>query len=106
MTESDSFKHSERQLKEYTEAYATQFKSSRSNEMDRKYAWKLIPPKDNEPTVKNVLIDGKTKFHTLNPAKIDPEMGIEARSFDTTIENIHVRLLFQLCYQLYYLPWH
>ncbi len=31
----------------------------------------------------------KTKFHTLNPAKIDTEMGIEARSFDTTIENMN-----------------
>jgi hypothetical protein len=31
----------------------------------------------------------KTKFHTLNPAKIDPEIGIEARSFDTTIENMN-----------------
>ncbi|MCA2643645.1 MULTISPECIES: AAA family ATPase [unclassified Microcystis] len=31
----------------------------------------------------------KTKSHTLNPAKIDPEMGIEARSFDTTIENMN-----------------
>jgi hypothetical protein len=31
----------------------------------------------------------KTKFNTLNPAKIDPEIGIEARSFDTTIENMN-----------------
>jgi hypothetical protein len=31
----------------------------------------------------------KTKSHTLNPAKIDPEMGIEARSFDTTIEKMN-----------------
>jgi hypothetical protein len=31
----------------------------------------------------------KTKFNTLTPAKIDHEMGIEARSFDTTIENIN-----------------
>ncbi|MFM2380658.1 MAG: hypothetical protein RLZZ143_3241 [Cyanobacteriota bacterium] len=31
----------------------------------------------------------KTKFHTLNPAKIDPEMGIEARSFDATIEKMN-----------------
>ncbi|CCI19788.1 conserved hypothetical protein [Microcystis aeruginosa PCC 9807] len=31
----------------------------------------------------------KTKFHTLNPAKIDHEMGIEVRSFDTTIENMN-----------------
>ena len=31
----------------------------------------------------------KTKFNTLTPAKIDHEMGIEARSFDTTIENMN-----------------
>ena len=31
----------------------------------------------------------KTKFHTLNPAKIDPEIGIEARSFDATIEKMN-----------------
>ena len=31
----------------------------------------------------------KTKFNTLTPAKIDPKMGIEARSFDTTIENMN-----------------
>ena len=31
----------------------------------------------------------KTKFNTLTPAKIDTEMGIEARSFDTTIENMN-----------------
>ena len=31
----------------------------------------------------------KTKFHTLNPAKIDPQIGIEARSFDATIENMN-----------------
>ncbi|MCT7967456.1 ATP-binding protein [Laspinema sp. D1] len=31
----------------------------------------------------------KTKCHTLTPADIDPEMGIEARSFDTTIETMN-----------------
>ena len=30
-----------------------------------------------------------TKCHTLTPADIDPEMGIEARSFDTTIETMN-----------------
>jgi ABC-type multidrug transport system ATPase subunit len=30
-----------------------------------------------------------TKYHTLTPADIDPEMGIEARSFDTTIETMN-----------------
>ncbi|MGL4497700.1 MAG: AAA family ATPase [Chroococcales cyanobacterium] len=31
----------------------------------------------------------KTKCQTLTPADIDPEMGIEARSFDTTIETMN-----------------
>jgi hypothetical protein len=35
--------------------------------MDNKYAWKLIPPKDSEPTVKRVLIDGKTKTYYWCP---------------------------------------
>ncbi len=39
-----------------------------------------------------VLLDGhkkKSKCHTLTPADIDPELGIEARSFDTTIETMN-----------------
>ena len=35
--------------------------------MDKKYAWKLIPPKDGEPPVKKVLIDGKTKTYYWCP---------------------------------------
>ena len=31
----------------------------------------------------------KTQCQTLTPADIDPEMGIEARSFDTTIETMN-----------------
>ncbi len=31
----------------------------------------------------------KTKCQTLTPANIDPELGIEARSFDTTIETMN-----------------
>ncbi|NEP13539.1 MAG: AAA family ATPase [Symploca sp. SIO2C1] len=31
----------------------------------------------------------RTKCHTLTPADIDPELGIEARSFDTTIETMN-----------------
>ena len=40
----------------------------------------------------NMKLEGnktKTKCQTLTPAKIDPEMGIEARSFDTTIETMN-----------------
>ena len=31
----------------------------------------------------------KTKCQTLTPADINPELGIEARSFDTTIETMN-----------------
>jgi len=39
-----------------------------------------------------VKLDGgvrKTRCSTLTPADIDPELGIEARSFDTTIEAMN-----------------
>ena len=40
----------------------------------------------------SILLEGKkrkTQGQTLKPADIDPEMGIEARSFDTTIETMN-----------------
>ncbi len=40
----------------------------------------------------SIILEGKkrkTKCQTLTPADIDPEMGIEARSFDTTIETMN-----------------
>ncbi|MGB8687422.1 MAG: AAA family ATPase [Microcoleus sp.] len=40
----------------------------------------------------SILLEGKTrktKCQTLTPADIDPEMGIEARSFDATIETMN-----------------
>ncbi|MEH2050361.1 AAA family ATPase [Nostoc sp.] len=39
-----------------------------------------------------IILEGKkrkTKCQTLRPANIDPELGIEARSFDTTIETMN-----------------
>lgn len=39
-----------------------------------------------------IKLDGKqkkTKCHTLTPADIDPKLGIEARSFDTTIDTMN-----------------
>jgi ABC-type multidrug transport system ATPase subunit len=39
-----------------------------------------------------VMLEGgqrKTRCQTLTPADIDPELGIEARSFDTTIETMN-----------------
>jgi predicted ATPase len=40
----------------------------------------------------SIILEGKktkTQYQTLTPADIDPEMGIEARSFDTTIETMN-----------------
>ncbi|MEH2339325.1 AAA family ATPase [Nostoc sp.] len=40
----------------------------------------------------SIILDGKTKktkCQTLTPANISPELGIEARSFDTTIETMN-----------------
>ncbi|MEW5856148.1 MAG: AAA family ATPase [Cyanobacteriota bacterium] len=40
----------------------------------------------------SIILEGqtkKTKRQTLTPADIDPELGIEARSFDTTIETMN-----------------
>ncbi|EDX71784.1 hypothetical protein MC7420_6870 [Coleofasciculus chthonoplastes PCC 7420] len=39
-----------------------------------------------------IQLEGKTrksKYQTLTPANIDPEFGIEARSFDKTIETMN-----------------
>jgi hypothetical protein len=39
-----------------------------------------------------IKLDGKTKrtkCPTLTPADIDPKLGIEARSFDTTIDTMN-----------------
>jgi predicted ATPase len=36
-----------------------------------------------------IMLKRKTQCQTLTPADIDPEMGIEARSFDTTIETMN-----------------
>jgi hypothetical protein len=38
-----------------------------STNMDEKYAWKLIPTKDNELSMNRVLIDGKTKTYYWCP---------------------------------------
>jgi hypothetical protein len=45
-------------LKEYAEAYTTKWgHPNASEDKDKKYAWKLIPTKDNEPSVKKMYTD-------------------------------------------------
>jgi hypothetical protein len=61
------------QLREYTEANTARSKNVKFDDVkaiqeeDDKYAWKLIPPKDKEPTVKRMLVDGITKTYYWCP---------------------------------------
>ncbi len=44
-------------MKEYAEAYTATWGNPGTSD-DKKYAWKLIPPKDNEPSEKRMYTDG------------------------------------------------
>jgi hypothetical protein len=55
-------------LKKYAEAYTAKWASSSTKEDRNKlYAWKLIPPKDNEPSVKRMSVEGKSKTYYWCP---------------------------------------
>jgi hypothetical protein len=55
-------------LKEYAEAYTAKWASpSTKEDRNKLYAWKLTPPKDNEPSVKKMLVEGKTKTYYWCP---------------------------------------
>jgi hypothetical protein len=55
-------------LKKYAEAYTAKWASpSTKEDRNKLYAWKLIPPKDNEPSVKKMLVEGKTKTYYWCP---------------------------------------
>jgi hypothetical protein len=67
-TYEDTIKALTAQLKEYAEAYTAKWGNpNTSEEKDRKFAWKLIPPRDNEPSMKKVYVDGKTKAYHWCP---------------------------------------
>ena len=67
-TYEDTIKALTAQLKEYAEAYTAKWGNpNTSEEKDRKYAWKLIPPRDNEPSLKKMYVDGKTKAYHWCP---------------------------------------
>jgi hypothetical protein len=56
------------QLKEYAEAYTAKWGNpSASEDREKKYAWKLIPPKDNEASEKRMYTDGKSKVYHWCP---------------------------------------
>jgi hypothetical protein len=67
-TYEDTTKALTAQLKEYAEAYTAKWGNpNTSEEKDRKFAWKLIPPRDNEPSLKKMYVDGKTKAYHWCP---------------------------------------
>jgi hypothetical protein len=56
------------QLKEYAEAYTAKWGNpGTSEDREKKYAWKLIPPIDNEPSEKRMYTDGKSKVYHWCP---------------------------------------
>jgi hypothetical protein len=64
----DEIKALTAQLKEYTTAYTSRW--SEPNQaiiFDKKYAWKKIPPKDNEPSTKKVNVNGIPKTYYWCP---------------------------------------
>jgi hypothetical protein len=62
----DTIKALTAQLKEYAEAYTAKWGNPGTSD-DKKYAWKLIPPKDNEPSEKRMYMDGKSKVYHWCP---------------------------------------
>jgi hypothetical protein len=63
----DEIKALTEKLKEYTTAYTSRW--SRPNEVnkDEKYAWKRIPPKDSDPSIKKVHANGISKTYYWCP---------------------------------------
>jgi len=54
------------QLQEQTAAYTARWSGPSSNsqqDMDKKYAWKRVPPKSGEPSTKRMYSDGKNKTY-------------------------------------------
>jgi len=58
------------QLQEQTATYTARWSGSNANsqqDMDRKYAWKRVPPKSGEPSTKKMYSDGKNKIYHWCP---------------------------------------
>jgi hypothetical protein len=62
----DTIKALTAQLKEYAGAYTAKWENPGTSN-DKRYAWKLIPPKDNEPSEKRIYTDGKSKVYPWCP---------------------------------------
>ena len=63
----DTIKALTTQLQEYATAYTAKWSGSPQENLDRKWAWKRIPPKAGEPSCKKVHADGKSKTYYWCP---------------------------------------
>jgi hypothetical protein len=62
------------QLQEQMTAYTARWSGQSPNaqqDMDRKYAWKKIPPKSGEPSTKKMNVDGKHKVYYWCPNHLE-----------------------------------
>jgi hypothetical protein len=62
------------QLQEQMTAYAAKWSGQSPNaqqDMDRKYAWKKIPPKSGEPSMKKMYVDGNHKVYYWCPHHLE-----------------------------------
>ena len=58
----DTIKALSAQLEKYAKAYTARW-SGPDQDREKRYAWKLIPPKDGEPSTKKMLVEGQTKTY-------------------------------------------
>jgi hypothetical protein len=63
----DEIKALTAKLKEYTTAYTSRWSGPNEVNHDQKYAWKMIPPKDGDPTIKKVHVNGISKTYYWCP---------------------------------------
>jgi hypothetical protein len=50
-------------LNEFTTAFTSRWSGPNDDSMDKKYAWKKIPPKNGEPSTKKVHVNGVSKAY-------------------------------------------
>jgi chaperonin cofactor prefoldin len=63
----DEIKALTAQLKEYTTAYTARWSGPNEVKSDKKYAWKRIPPKDDDPVTRREHVNGISKTYYWCP---------------------------------------
>jgi hypothetical protein len=59
----DEIKALSAKLKEYTTAYTSRWSGPNGDSIEKKYAWKKIPPKNGDPSTKKVHVNGISKTY-------------------------------------------